>query len=93
MFGQIAWWAIEVVILALIARMFLDLWRSLNPRFKPRGFLVVFTEIVYTASDLLLKPIRKLVPPIRIGNGAIDVAFTILLLVLWILQPFCSLLP
>jgi YggT family protein len=93
MLGQIAWWAIEIVILALIARMFLDLWRVLNPRFRPRGLLVAVTEIVYTVTDFLIKPTRKLVPPIRIGNGAIDIAFTLVLLVLWALQPFCRLLP
>jgi YggT family protein len=93
MFGLIAWWAIEVLILALIARMFFDLWRSLNRNFKPSGLLVVVTEIVYTVTDLLLKPVRKIVPPIRIGNGAIDLAFTLLLLVLWAVQPLCTLLP
>ena len=93
MFGLIAWWAIEVLILALIARMFFDLWRSLNRNFKPSGLLVVVTEIVYTITDFLLKPVRKIVPPIRIGNGAIDLAFTLLLLVLWAVQPLCTLLP
>ena len=35
---------------------------------SPTGFLLVVLEIVYSATDPPIKALRRIIPPLRIGN-------------------------
>ena len=42
-------------------------------------------EAVYSVTDPPLKALRRLIPPVRLGGMALDVAFLIILVVCWVL--------
>lgn len=66
--------------LALVARLVAD-WVMLFARsWEPRGPVLVVLETVFTVTDPPLKAIRRVVPPLRIGGFALDLAFIILII-------------
>jgi YggT family protein len=65
----------------LIGRLVLDWVQAFARDWRPRGVVLVVAEAIYTVTDPPLKALRKLVPPLRIGQIAIDLAFMILFIV------------
>jgi len=86
LFGTILWWVLRLYSLVLIARIILDWVRELNRSWRPRGVVLVAAEVVYTLTDWVLKRVRRLVPPLRIGPIAIDLGIVLLFVVLGWLQ-------
>lgn len=69
----------------LTLRFFLDIFLSFARGFRPRGPLLWLMEIVLTITDWLLKPVRKLVKPVRIFSVAFDLSYivAVFLLLTW----------
>jgi len=63
------------------ARFVLDLVRTFNLSWRPHGFMLVLVEGVYTVTDPLVRFFRRLVPPIRIGQVALDLGWSLAMLV------------
>ena len=88
--GIVLWWALRVFSLTIVARIILDWVRAYNPSWRPRGPLLITAEIIYTLTDWVLKLVRRLVPPLRLGPVALDVGLIILFVVIGILQNLVS---
>jgi YggT family protein len=52
---------------------------------SPHGPLLVGLEAVYTTTDPPIKALRRVIPPLRIGQVALDLSFLIVMIVTWIL--------
>lgn len=72
-------------VLLMLVRLVLDWMPVLNREWRPRGGGLVVAEIVYTITDPPLKFLRRFIPPVRFGAIAIDLAFTITMLVCFML--------
>jgi YggT family protein len=72
-----------IFLLLLIGRLILEVLQSFARSWKPTGFLLVVAEITYTITDPPLKLLRRFIPPIRLGNVALDLSFTVLFFVVW----------
>jgi YggT family protein len=72
--------ALNLFFAALICRLVLDWIRVLSREWRPRGPVLVFSEIVYTATDPPLKFLRRLIPPLSLGGIRLDLAFLVLFL-------------
>lgn len=71
---------LDLYFVVLIARLVFD-WIQLFAReWRPKGPVLVVAEFVYTLTDPPLKAIRKVIPPLRLGGIALDLAFIILAL-------------
>lgn len=77
----------EVIALALLvfwffllARLVFDLVQAFSRGWSPRGPLLILLELIYTVTDPPLKLLRRVIPPLRIGQISFDLAFLILLL-------------
>jgi YggT family protein len=79
-------WIIDVFRIVLLARIILDWVRAFNPRFSPRGIFLVLAELAYTLTDWVIKPLAKLIKPIRIGGGYLDLSVLALFVILIVLQ-------
>lgn len=53
--------------------------------YRPKGAMAVALEATYSVTDPPYKALRRVIPPLRIGSIAIDLAFLILLIVVTIL--------
>ena len=79
-----------VYLISMWVRFGLDLAVAIGRNWRPRGFLLVVAEIVYTITDPPIKLVRRLIPPLRLGNAAIDFAWTIVMLAVIILMTIVS---
>jgi YggT family protein len=52
---------------------------------SPTGILLVLLEVVYSVTDPPIKALRKVIPPLRIGQIAIDLSFIIVMIVAYLL--------
>jgi YggT family protein len=67
------------------------IFEVVNPRgitFKVSGPLLWVIESLFTATDWLLKPIRKIIKPVCIGGISIDFSWTVALILISFLQTF-----
>ncbi|OYN89839.1 YggT family protein [Parenemella sanctibonifatiensis] len=74
----ILFYTLQVYSWILMARVIMSWVPMFVPQFTPRGVLLVVFEAVYTVTDPPLKVLQKFIPPVRIGNIALDVAFLVL---------------
>ncbi len=84
--GLVLWWALRIFSLVLVARIIIDWVRAYNPSWRPRGAVLVGAEIVYTLTDWLLRLMRRLVPPLRLGPVALDLGAIIIFVAIGFLQ-------
>jgi len=66
--------------LLLLARLVFDLVQAFARDWRPRGPLLIVLEVIYTVTDPPLKLLRRVIPPLRLGQVQLDLAFLILLI-------------
>jgi YggT family protein len=75
-------------LLVLFARLILSWVQVFSREWRPRGPVLVLAEAVYTLTDPPLRVLRRVLPPLRIGGVALDLAFFVLVLIVYILLAF-----
>jgi YggT family protein len=76
---------IWLYLLLLIARMIISLIMVFARDFQPTGVVVIIFEFVLSATDPPLKALRRVIPPLRIGQVSLDLAFLVLFIALQVL--------
>ena len=71
-------------------RFVLDLVRTFNRSWRPRGFWLVVVEAVYSVTDPPVRFFRRVIPPIRIGQVALDLGRSLAMLVVIIAMTVVS---
>lgn len=84
--GSIIYFALWVAVLLLIARFVLDWVQMLARQWRPRGFIAVLCEGIYSVTDPPLRAVRGVIPPLRLGSVMLDLSPMILLIGIFILQ-------
>ncbi len=79
---------IWLYLMLLIARMVISLVMIFARDFRPQGVVVVIFEVVMSLTDPPLKALRRVIPPLRIGQVALDLAFLVLFIGLQLLLRF-----
>jgi len=79
-------WLLDIFRLVLLARIILDWVRAMNPSFRPKGIFLILAELAYTLTDWVIKPISKLIKPVKIGGGYLDLSIIALFVLLIILD-------
>ena len=72
-------------LLVLFARLILSWVQVFSREWRPSGPMLVFAEGVYSLTDPPLRALRKVLPPVRIGGVALDLAFFVLIILVYIL--------
>lgn len=70
--------------LILIGRLILDWVQVFARDWQPKGPLLIIAETIYTLTDPPLRLLRKFIPPLRLGQVALDLSFLVLILVIGI---------
>ncbi|HUQ00250.1 MAG TPA: YggT family protein [Aeromicrobium sp.] len=84
--GQLILFATWVAILILFARFIIDWVQVLARSWRPRGFVAVLCEGIFTVTDPPLRALRGLIPPIRMGGALLDLSPMVLLIGLYIIR-------
>ncbi|WP_026819637.1 YggT family protein [Arthrobacter castelli] len=73
-----------VFLLALLIRLIFDWVQVFAREWKPRGAALVLASGVYSVTDPPLRKLRRVMPPLRLGNISLDLAFLVLVLAVFI---------
>ena len=79
---------IYLLYIAMILRMLFDWVRMFAPGWRPKGVLLLFASGVYAVTDWPMNLLRRVIPPVRVGNVALDTGFLIRIVVLSMLLNF-----
>lgn len=72
--------------LALLFIRFIIDWVMVFARsWRPAGAVAAVLEIAYSATDPPLRALRRVIPPLRLGSFALDIAFMLLFIVCLVL--------
>lgn len=71
-------WVLWIFFLILIARFVLSLIVMFAPQWHPKGPVLLLFEAVYSATDPVLRPLRRILPPIGAGGVRIDISMLML---------------
>lgn len=81
---NLLWIALWIYSALLWARFILEWIRQVAPQWRPKGLVLVFAELTFTATDPPIRFVRRFVKPLRIGAVAIDFAWTIVLFAVYL---------
>ena len=79
-------WFIAIFRLVLFVRIIIDLIRTMNPNFRPKGIFLVLIEICYTLTDWVIRPLSRLIKPVRIGGGYLDLSILAIFVLLYLAE-------
>lgn len=87
---MVAWSIIGTVLTVFLILLFLRLIFEyvflLARSYTPAGAVALLLEVIYTATDPPLKALRRVLPPLRIGQVSLDLAFLVLFIVVSVLR-------
>ena len=83
---EVASFVLLVFFILLIARLVFDYVMMFARSWRPSGVTAVGLEVVYSVTDPPLKALRRVIPPLRLGNFSIDLGFMVLLFVVYVLM-------
>jgi YggT family protein len=88
--GQLIWSIVALLAYALlvgvIIRVVVEITRSFARTWRPVGATAIGLEIVYTVTDPPVRLLRRVIPPLRIGQVSLDLSVLILLILLSIVR-------
>lgn len=83
--GSIIYWASMLYTLILLARVAFDWVRFFAPRWTPRGPILLLANLIYSLTDPPVRFMRRFIPPLRLGNVALDVGFLVIFVAVTVL--------
>ncbi|MCW2759454.1 MAG: YggT family protein [Nocardioidaceae bacterium] len=84
--GQVIDLVLFLFIIVLFARFVMDWVQVFARDWTPKGPALVVLEIIYSITDPPIRAVRKVLPPIRLGSMALDLAPLIVLIVCVLLR-------
>ncbi|MCB7137791.1 YggT family protein [Cellulosimicrobium marinum] len=67
-------------LLLLIGRLVFDWVQVFARDWRPKGIVLVLAEVIYTATDPPLRLLRRVIPPLNLGQIRLDLGFVVLFL-------------
>jgi YggT family protein len=83
--GSILYYLVFTFIALLWIRFVVDWVQVFAKSWSPHGVLLVILEVVYSVTDPPIKALRRVIPPLRLGNFALDLSFLIVLVAAYVL--------
>ena len=84
--ASVVYFALLVFLLLLIFRLIMEYVFLLARSYRPAGLVAAALELAYSVTDPPLKALRRVIPPLRIGQVRLDLGFIILFIVVRILM-------
>jgi YggT family protein len=81
----IAIYVLWIFIGLMFLRFIMDWVMVFARNFRPTGLLAATLELAYSVTDPPLRALRRVIPPLRVGNAAVDLAFIVIFITAFIL--------
>jgi YggT family protein len=84
--GQVIYLVLYFMLMVLLIRLVMTLVLQFGRRWRPSRGAAATLEVVWSVTDPPLHALRRMIPPLRVGTVSVDIAFTLLLLILFLLM-------
>ena len=84
--ADVVYFALLVFLLLLIFRLVMEYVFLLARSYRPTGLVAAALEAAYSVTDPPLRALRRVIPPLRIGQVSLDLGFIILFIIVRILM-------
>lgn len=82
----LVYYVLFLLFLFILGRVVIEIVRNFAREWRPVGVTAAGLEALFMVTDPPVKTLRRLIPPIRLGNISLDLSVMILLLVTVILM-------
>ena len=79
--ATIALYLLYIFLGLLIVRLVVDWTMVFARNWRPTGAVAAILEVAYSVTDLPLRALRRVIPPLRLGSFAVDLAFIVVFVV------------
>jgi YggT family protein len=69
----------------MLVRLVVDWTMVFARNWRPSGAVAAVLEIAYSVTDPPLRALRRVLPPLRLGSFALDLAFIVVIVVIYAL--------
>ena len=83
--AAVAVYVVWAFLALLFVRFIIDWVMVFARNWRPSGAAAAVLELAYSATDPPLKALRRVIPPLRLGSFALDLAFILLFIVCYVL--------
>lgn len=83
-------YALWILVGLLLLRLVMDYVMMFARNFRPSGILAAGLELAYTVTDPPLRALRRVIPPLRLGQFSLDLSFIVLFIATYILIALIS---
>jgi YggT family protein len=84
--ASLVYFVLLVFLLLLLFRLVMEYVFLLARSYRPAGPVAAILELAYTVTDPPLKALRRVIPPLRIGQISLDLGFIVLFIVVRVLM-------
>jgi YggT family protein len=93
MIGDLLALVLNLYFFVLIGRLIFDWVQVFSRDWRPKGPVLVLANGIYSLTDPPLRALRRVIPPLRLGGIALDVAFLVLILGVGLARGIADSLP
>ena len=86
--GQVIYLVLYFSLLILLSRFLMSLVIQYGRRWRPGRGAAATLEVIWSVTDPPVHALRRVIPPLRIGNVSLDLASLVLLVILFVLMYF-----
>jgi YggT family protein len=83
--ATIAIYLLYIFLGLMLVRLVVDWTMMFARNWRPSGVVAAVLEIAYSATDPPLRALRRVLPPLRLGSFALDLAFIVVIVVIYAL--------
>jgi YggT family protein len=69
----------------MLVRLVVDWTMVFARNWRPTGVVAAILEVAYSVTDPPLRALRRVLPPLRLGSFALDLAFIVVIVVIYAL--------
>ena len=78
--ATIAYYLLLLFFFVMWGRFILDFAQNFARGWRPKGFLLLVAELIFTLTDPPIRAVRRVIPPLRLGGVALDFGWSIVML-------------
>lgn len=79
---------LQLFLILLIGRIVVEFIRSFARDWYPKGIVAVLLEVLFSITDPPVKLVRRIIPPLRLGQVRLDLSVMIVMIVIIIASAF-----
>ena len=83
--ATIAIYLLYIFLGLMLVRLVVDWTMVFARNWRPSGAVAAVLELAYSATDPPLRALRRVLPPLRLGSFALDLAFIVVIVVIYAL--------